>query len=232
MRVYLGPYPNWWTTTRFENWVNRKVHKVEYGWQVEEEDYTRFEKVIFKACDVWQTVLNNTVNKFGQKRKEKVRIDRYDTWSMDNTLALIILPMLKQLKEDKHGSPFVDDKDVPVALRSTSAKKLTKREKATGQTDELFHKRWEWVLDEMIWVFEQKIDPNEGRSNYYDPYKPDEKVLRAGFIDAKTGEKSYFMSEDETRKMGKLNKTKYQKYLKRKQNAFILFGKYYEGLWD
>jgi hypothetical protein len=29
-----------------------------------------------------------------------VKIDRYDTWSMDHTLADIILPMLKQLQKD------------------------------------------------------------------------------------------------------------------------------------
>ena len=34
-----------------------------------------------------------------------VRIDKQDTWSMDYTLAHVILPMLIQLKETKHGSP-------------------------------------------------------------------------------------------------------------------------------
>ena len=40
---------------------------------------------------------------------------------MDHTLAMIIVPMLKQLKETKHGAPFVDDEDVPEELKSTSA---------------------------------------------------------------------------------------------------------------
>jgi hypothetical protein len=40
---------------------------------------------------------------------------------MDHTLSHIVLPMLKQLKKDKHGSPLVDDEDVPEELRSTSA---------------------------------------------------------------------------------------------------------------
>jgi len=31
-------------------------------------------------------------------RKENVHIHDYDTWNMDHTLALIALPMLKQLK--------------------------------------------------------------------------------------------------------------------------------------
>ena len=34
-----------------------------------------------------------------------VKIDRWDTWSMDHTLADIILPMLRQLKKSAHGAP-------------------------------------------------------------------------------------------------------------------------------
>jgi len=60
-------------------------------------------------------------------QKVKVRIDPWDTWSMDNTLALIILPMLKQLKETKHSYPH-----------------------------ELSEEEWDNILDEMIWAFEQK----------------------------------------------------------------------------
>ncbi len=40
---------------------------------------------------------------------------------MDYTLSHIVVPMLKQLKETKHGAPFVDDEDVPEELKSTSA---------------------------------------------------------------------------------------------------------------
>jgi hypothetical protein len=50
-----------------------------------------------------------------------VKIDTYDTWSMDHTLADIILPMLKQLRETKHGAPQDDDADVPEYLRSHMA---------------------------------------------------------------------------------------------------------------
>ena len=38
-----------------------------------------------------------------------VKIDYWDTWSMDHTLSYIIVPMLKQLKATKHGAPYVDD---------------------------------------------------------------------------------------------------------------------------
>lgn len=232
MKVYLGPYPHWWSVTRFEQWLTRKIHKVEYSWNVEEEDYTLLEKIVFKFTDAWQWVLNHTVNKVNQqKRKEKVVIHNYDTWSMDNTLALIILPMLKQLKQDKHGAPLVDDKDVPVELRSTSAPK----KKNEWDTDDNHFKRWNWVLDEMIWAFEQKVADDEGRSNYCDPYKEGEPVERMFFSDKdEDGNeiKTYITSEEAKREMGKFNRTKYKKYMQRKQKAFMLFGKYFEALWD
>ena len=92
-----------------------------------------------------------------RKRKIKVRIDRYDTWSMDHTLGTIILPMLKQLKATKQGSGHVDDSDVPEELRSTA---VAPKEN-DWDTDDNWHKRWDWVLDEMIWAFEQIVDDSK-----------------------------------------------------------------------
>src|SRR6056300_660614 len=91
-----------------------------------------------------------------QERTIKVHIDRWDTWSMDHTLALIVLPMLKQLKETKHGGPMVDVEDVPKELRPT--KKEQAAYNKDGTTDDKFFERWDWVLNEMIFAFETKVD--------------------------------------------------------------------------
>jgi hypothetical protein len=72
---------------------------------------------------------------------------------MDHTLALIILPMLKQLHADKHGAPDVDDEDVPEELKSTSAPP----KECVWEVDPNHFKRWDWVMDEMIWSFEYKL---------------------------------------------------------------------------
>lgn len=86
----------------------------------------------------------------GQQRKVEIEIDKYDTWDMNHTLALIIVPMLKQLKKTNHGSPMVSDEDVPHDMRY-------------GDTDDFgiplnIHERWDWVMREMIWAFETHID--------------------------------------------------------------------------
>ena len=94
-------------------------------------------------------------DKFGYspEQKVKVRIDRWDTWSMDHTLAPIILPMLKQLKETKHGAPYVDPDDCPKDLRP--------KEQDEYGTDDTHFARWDWVLDEMIYAFDSKVNKDE-----------------------------------------------------------------------
>ena len=63
-----------------------------------------------------------------------------------------------QLKETKHGSPYVDNEDVPETLWvDHSDGKVQKYE----QTDKNFHKRWDWVLDEMIYAFDCKANKDE-----------------------------------------------------------------------
>ena len=83
-------------------------------------------------------------------RKIKIRIDKYDTWNMDYTLAHIILPMLKQLKAEKHGTPSVDDEDLPKSLQRK------KRRKTDDWSDEKYFERWNYVMDEMIFAFESQ----------------------------------------------------------------------------
>lgn len=147
------------------------------------------------------------IGPYRKNRKVEIRIDPYDTWSMDHTLGLIIVPMLKQLKETKHGSPFVADVDVPEELRSTSAP-IQESETDTDQyiqfdTDENYHKRWDWVIDEMIWAFEQTIDE--------DSVKP------------------YF---DQSVEPFSLDIESYRAHAQRVDNGILLFGKYYQSLWD
>ena len=89
------------------------------------------------------------LGRFAPKQKVSVKIDRWDTWSMDCTLAHIVLPMLKQFKEINQawgGSPQVDLKDVPESLHQSD----------NELEDDGIHEQWDYIIDEMIWAFEQK----------------------------------------------------------------------------
>jgi hypothetical protein len=79
---------------------------------------------------------------------------------------MIIHPMLVQLKETKHGAPWVDDEDVPEELRSTAAPELTEEQKSYGETDGNFFKRWDWVMDEMIFAHASQF--NDWEDEYFE----------------------------------------------------------------
>jgi len=114
-----------------------------------------------QAEDLMQTIYNCTINLFLDRKVQKIKIhiDRWDTWSMDHTLAHIILPMLKQLKATTHGAPWVAVADVPKELRPTK-KQLMDYQK-DGTTDPKFFERWNWVLDEMIYAFDCKANKDD-----------------------------------------------------------------------
>ena len=139
MKVKMGPYKNWIGPYQLVNLL-QKVG-------VSEDRCGELGKWL--ADTQLSTFCNWIDNK--RLRNIQVRIDKYDTWSMDSTLAYIILPMLKQLKETEHGAPNIDDKDVPKKLRSTSAPVKGNE----WDTDDNWFDRWDWVLDEMIWTFSQ-----------------------------------------------------------------------------
>jgi len=154
-----------------------------------------------------------------KKRTIKVQIDRWDTWSMDHTLAYIVLPMLKQLRESKHGAPYVDLEDVPKELQP---KKQTKKQKDNGETDSTHFERWDWVLDEMIFAFDSKV--NDGWEDQFETGESDLqwKKLEDGNYQMVEGPKHTRVYDWEGRKA----------YEERISNGFRLFGKYYNNLWD
>lgn len=197
MKVKIGPYPRTMICATFHSDYMDK--KYDYGnW---EKSNTRFEKSLEKLENIAQTILNLTINKIltNRKRKIKIHIHEYDTWNLDNTLAHIILPALKQLKKQKFGSPYIDDEDVPEDLKSTSA---PTKENA-WDTDENHHKRWDYVVDEMIYAFECEINDD--------------------------WEEQFYTINDDTFKFDNIG---WKASWDRRQNAMRLFGKYYSALWS
>jgi hypothetical protein len=147
---------------------------------------------------------------------------------MDHTLSYIILPMLKQLKESKHGAPFVDDEDVPEHLRSTAAEPKENE----WDTDSNHFLRWDWVMDEMIYAFECELDDSWEEKYWTGEWgKTVWKESDLTYPNPVTGveEPTYTMENTGDRECDwdglKLEQT-------RINNGFRLFGKYYQGLWD
>jgi hypothetical protein len=196
MKVYIGPYKNWIGPYQIAEkllfWLD-KDHDIvsNFGDWLSETWVTSFCEWVYSK----------------QKRNVKVKLHDYDTWNMDTTLALIVIPMLKQLKETTHGAPFVDDEDIPEHLRRNN-----------NETDDLMFKRWDWVMDEMIFAFESKVNDWEDQFYTVNPkldllIHPDNEGIRWSEI-------------------GECNWIGRKKYEERIQNGFRLFGKYFQALWD
>ena len=100
----------------------------------------------------------NPYPKKGIRRKVKIQIDRYDTYSMDHTLAKIIYPMLLQLKETKQGIPG-DFADAGGADYDPQSSFDFYTESHNDAFDEKV-KEWDNILDKMIWSFQQIADDN------------------------------------------------------------------------
>jgi len=167
---------------------------------------------------------------FQHDRRVQVRIDRYDIWSMDSTLGYIVLPMLKQLKETKQGSPIIDDGDVPHLSKQGTVSNESRQGDLfdSDEHDQLcwkqYEERWEWVINEMIFAFESLVGDNEDWESKYCSGESDIRweKLHDGMSEMKRG-------PNDTRAW---DKEGHMKEAERIQNGFRLFGKYYQGLWD
>ena len=216
MRVKIGPYKNFFGPYQIaekilfwkDKYEDDMVHK--FGRWLS-GDYV-------KEPDQWvgKNVKPSLLLRFCQwvdskrKRTIKIHLDNYDTWNMGNTLSLIVVPLLKQLKATQHGAPWTDDEDVPEHLRSTAAP----AKENEWDIDENHFKRYDWVLKEMIWTFETLSDgDHEGKF----------------FDHSDVKEKESFT--DQISKI-KVDHEGLDAHNERIKNGLRLFGKYYRTLWD
>lgn len=217
MKVYINKYRYHWLSPY------TILDKVFFWREIDYDEplIDKWSNRLVPICEAFQKFLDTIHPKI-----DYVKIDYWDTWGMDSTLAPIILPMLKQLRETKHGSAIVDLEDVPEHLRTTGTQEYHDqlvfdfyKEDNTYKDDyPNIHARWEWVLDEMIWAFEQKAD-DKSEDQFFDHpenYKDNFPWNRKGEYVSRTN----------------VDWNGLKSWQKRKENGFRLFGKYYEGLWD
>ena len=222
MKVYISKYRDHWYSPYT---ILQKI----CFWEKDRDVFYNLEDKPNHPYDKWVSRLDyvsTAIQWFLDKihpRIEYVKIDHQDTWSMDHTLGYIILPMLKQLKATKHGAPNVDDEDVPKELRSIYA-----FPEGEYEPDGNHFKRWDWVLDEMIFAFEHLNDDSW------------EDEFRSGVIDHKSvpckwdenGKPTMYQMEKGPNDTYKCDYDGIKAVNQRMDNGFRLMGKYYRGLWD
>ena len=204
MKVYMNGYK--------DNWISPYtiLEKVVFWRDIDydEPSIERWANRLVPVCEAYRWIANRI-----NRNIRWVKIDHYDVWNMDHTLAHVIVPLLKELQRVKHGAPAVDLADVPRYLHPTPAQQ--KKFKTTGHTDPKFFERWNWVLGEMIWAHEQfLLDDPDGQ--FYDHTRARDPA------------------DDLTTQVSKIrvDRRGLRAYHDRWNNGLRLFGKYYRSLWD
>ena len=172
------------------------------------------------------------IGKYGRiSRKVKVELIGSDIYSLDHTLAYIILPSLLWLKENKVG--------IPGELAEVGGEEYRSQysfDFYTATHDEAFDiacKRWEDILDKIIWSFQQIVeeDYNEnyhyGELANYDFEEEDEQL-----VNPLTNKKEkLFRMVDKNPDSHWYDVVGHHEHEKRIQEGLDLFGKYYRSLW-
>lgn len=170
--------------------------------------------------------------KHGYKRKIKVQIDRFDSWSLDHTLANIIYPALLQLKAHKQGVPseLVDDVG---GEDYSDQQSFDFYKESHNEAFNIACERWNEILDKMIWSFEQILKDNydslyhHGKADW-DFVESDK--LYPNPLNGKL-EATYRMIDKDPDSHW-YDAEGHRLHEERIQEGLELFGKYYRSLWD
>jgi hypothetical protein len=157
MKVIMTNYPKYLSAEMLKDrWLSYN-HNVEFGFEVADIDYTKLDKLVCNVSEAIDFCLDKTINKFRiwRGRRVYVRIDPSDTHEMYFNLAVIILPLLRQLLADHICSTDIDNEDVPEDLRSDEH--MFMDEDGGWVPDDKLDDRWKYVLNEEIWAFEQIV---------------------------------------------------------------------------
>lgn len=141
-----------------------------------------------------------------------IRLDEWDTYNTDSTIAYIVAPLLKQLRDNTHGSPYVDPDDVPVQLKPTETP-----DKDNDYVDNTHHERWKYVLNEMIFAMEMINYDWEEQFYKFEDCEPSDDPNDEGWL----GRRCVYKDDEGVRKFDW-----------RISNGCRLFGKYFRNLWD
>lgn len=209
MKIYLSKPRNHWVSPY------TLAQKICFWREIDFDEpwVQRFNTVMQPVSTAWMKFLDVV-----HPEVQAIKIDRWDTWSMDHTLSPIILKMLKQLRDTKHGSPNVDDEDVPPYLQYKKKRSKMKTGLADHDThkldtgdDDLIHRRWDYVLNAMIWSFEQ-LCMDDWEDIYF--HKTDEDDPDLGGKKLRWNKEGWLIHNEQI------------------QKGLTLFGKYFRALWD
>lgn len=165
-------------------------------------------------------------------RNINVKIDRFDTWNLDATLAYIILPALVQLRAEKHGVP---SEFANIAGGGDHEMQLS-FDFYRDTYDESFDiacKQWDETLDKMIWSFQQIAIEDYDNQYHHGEAKISWLETDQQYPNPTTGKmESTYQMVDENPDEHWYDHVGHLLHEERIQEGLDLFSKYYRNLWD
>jgi hypothetical protein len=149
VKVYIGPYPNIYSTNRWKSFWYKVLYNttVEYISDKQQADYNK-SLVGFIDSSI-SFILNISINAINKRRFRRINIiaHKYDAIQTHQTLALVILPVLKQLRKNSTSIFIVAPEDVPAHLKLPD-------DLSEFDIHANAYARWRYIIDSMIVAFE------------------------------------------------------------------------------
>lgn len=164
-------------------------------------------------------------------QKIDIQIDKWDTWNMDSTLSKIIYPMLVQLKDSKHGVPseFCDVGGEDYVGQESFEFYKESHDEAWKEGA----KRWDDVLDKMIWAFGQLAYEDYDNQYHHGDAKYDWVITDQTYPNPVTGvQEATYQMVDKNPDEHWYDHVGHRLHEDRIQEGLVLFGKHYRNLWD
>lgn len=150
MKVFFSSYSRWWHPDCI-------LLPLKFLFRISDEEFHgKFNPESGEIEGVVQRFGNTKIGSWLRRRsyrtdqKRYVKIDQWDVADAHFNLALIIAPLLVEMRKEKLGAPFTKAADAPMF----------------SGDDGYDEDRWNWILNEMIFAFSAIIDP-ERESQFY-----------------------------------------------------------------
>lgn len=162
--------------------------------------------------------------------KANIHIEPHDIWSVDHTLATIIFPMLIALRDKKHG--------VPNEFASVGGEDWEQQGNFDFYTDsydwafEEGCKRWDDVMNKMIWSFQQLAFINYDDQYFHGESEFDFLKTDIKIINPVSGKKENTYKVVHRGKDNWYDNVGHNLHDERIQEGLDLFAKYFRSLWD
>jgi hypothetical protein len=163
------------------------------------------------------------------ERRIDIQVEPWDTYSVDHTASLIILPLLLQLKESQHGVPNEFVQRIGGDFDDNYCFDFIK-----DDDNDIFEQgcqKWHETVDKMIWSFQQLVMDDYDSKYHHGQMQVGWKPVEVPHPTTGVVEKMYEMI-DENPNEHWYDYVGHQLHEERIQEGLELFGKHFRSLWD